>query len=65
MKVEREFQIPTDPQHFPNTSEQKKCAVYVPTDDLPLDLQLVSNAWGELPKATRTKIVELVLEILE
>ncbi len=50
---------------FSDSSEQKKCAVYVPTPEVPLDLQLVFNAWENLPKETRTKIVRLVLEALE
>jgi len=36
-----------------------------PTVDLPLDLQLVCNASGRLPKDTRSQIVQLVLKVLE
>ena len=65
MKVEREFKISTKPEHLSDTPERKKCAVYVPFDEIPLDLQLVYNAWRNLSKDTRTKIVQLVLEVLD
>jgi hypothetical protein len=65
MKVEREFKISTKPEHLYDTPEQKKCAVYVPIDEIPLDLQLVCNAWGNLPKSIRNEIAQLVLEVLD
>ena len=52
-------------EHKYDSSLQTKCAVYVPKDEYPLDLQLVCNAWRGLPKDMRIKIVQLVLEVLE
>ncbi|MBN2230717.1 MAG: hypothetical protein JW779_14100 [Candidatus Thorarchaeota archaeon] len=55
----------TETTQFSDSSEQKECAVYVPIGEIPLDLQLVFNAWGNLPKTTRSKIISLVLEVMD
>jgi len=64
-RVKQDFQIPANSQHMSYTPEQKKCAVYVPTEEIPLDLKLVCNAWGKLPKLVRKKIVGIILDTQE
>lgn len=46
--------------HLPNTSLQQKCALCVP--QISPELDLVIEAWPELPKEIREKIIEIVLQ---
>ncbi len=51
-------------EHKPDTSLQKKCAVCVHIENVPLDLKLIMNAWLDLPKELRLQIAKVVLETL-
>ncbi len=51
-------------EHKTDTSLQKKCAVCVHIENVPLDLKLIMNAWPDLPKELRLQIAKVVLEAI-
>jgi hypothetical protein len=53
----------TLPEHSPDTSEQKKCALSVPPADADARLAFLVLNWRELPESMQEAILEIVKEV--